>query len=80
MHRLPRRGSSGHAMTADLRLDLAESAIADLIEVHLMVIAERLDDPGAFPGYTIEPDLAAVARRIIARLLDDGWTMPESLP
>lgn len=61
-------------------LDLAEITIADLIDVHFMVIAERIGDPAAFPGYTIELTAEALARRIIARLLDDAWTMPEPSP
>jgi len=61
-------------------LSWAEYITGSLIDVHLTVIEARLDDPGAFPGYSIEPTIQALASRIVGALLDAGWTRPEITP
>jgi hypothetical protein len=58
-------------------LDYAEQQVELLIRVHLQVMAARMDNPAAFPGYCICEDLASLSRRILGDILDAGWTMPE---
>ena len=58
-------------------LDWAEYVVGSLIDVHLTVVGDRLDDPDSWPGYTIEPTIEALASRILGELLDAGWTPPE---
>ena len=40
----------------------------------------RRDNPGAFPGYCVEPGIEPLSRRILGELLDAGWAMPEPAP
>lgn len=58
-------------------IDVAEKHVTTIAEVHLMVAAARATEPAAFPGYVIELTPGALARRILAELLDIGWTAPE---
>ena len=57
-------------------IDWAEGTVGDLICVHWTVMAARAENPAAYPGYTIEPSIAALSRRILGGLLDAGWTPP----
>lgn len=56
----------------------AEEYVRDLIAAHLDVAAARVNNPAAFPGYIIEPTVAALGCRIVGELLDAGWTPPSS--
>lgn len=58
-------------------IDYAIGYVENLIGTHLMVLGCRMEDPAAFPGYIIEPTLAAVSRRIVGTLMDAGWSPPD---
>ena len=58
----------------------AESIVGGLIDIQLTVIADRINDAGAWPGYHIEPTIQALASRIIGELLDAGWQLPGPPP
>lgn len=47
------------------------------IDVFVSVVAARVENPEAFPGYVLEMTTAALSRRIVGDLLDAGWTPPE---
>lgn len=56
-----------------------EHVIETHVNVFLTVMAARVTDAGAFPGY---PPLstAVLARRILGDLMDAGWVPPEVAP
>ena len=60
-------------------LDWAEFVVWADIDWYLIVLAGHAEDPASFPGVPDNwTDPHALARRIIASLLDAGWTMPDT--
>jgi len=58
----------------------AEKRVAVLIEVHLLVVNGRAENPGSFPIYSRDLSDEALARRILGGLLAIGWTPPDISP
>jgi hypothetical protein len=58
-------------------IDWAESLVKAQIQVRDEIVIARREDPCTYPGYLLALDDAAVARRILGRLLDAGWTPPQ---
>lgn len=64
-------------------LTFAEDLVSSLIEVHILVVAERVTNPGTLLGYSC-PDISdgagieELSRCILGKLLDAGWTMPDA--
>lgn len=50
------------------------------IDAHETVWTARADNADAYPLYVLPDDPMAVARAIIGRLLDAGWTPPAVKP
>ena len=58
----------------------AEWVVGSLIEIHLIVNRDRLEDPESWPGYSIDLTVEALASRVLGELLDAGWTPPDLTP
>jgi hypothetical protein len=54
----------------------AEKTTRALIDAHMAVAAARAENPRTFPGYCIPLTTDALAGRIVAWLLDAGWSPP----
>lgn len=54
----------------------AEGRVAMLVEVHLLVVNGRAENPASFPIYSRDLSDEALARRILGGLLAIGWTPP----
>jgi hypothetical protein len=58
----------------------AHSVIGSHISAHFTILAARMENPAAFPGYVLDLTTAALSRRILGDLMDAGWTPPEVTP
>lgn len=58
----------------------AEKTVAAILKVHALIRDARAGNPAAFPCYPRDLGYGALARRILARLLDAGWTPPSFTP
>lgn len=58
-------------------LDWAIEAAAQEIQVLCEITAARRVDPATYPVYVWELSPEASARRIVGRLLEAGWQLPE---
>lgn len=56
-------------------IDVAAERVAGHLETRDEVIASRVDRPGSFPLYG-PSDKDTIARRIVANLLNAGWSPP----
>jgi hypothetical protein len=58
-------------------IDYAVEMVAMYIETSAGIRTARLAKPEAFPGFLLSLTDEATARRIVAVLMDAGWTPPE---
>jgi hypothetical protein len=58
-------------------IDYATQLVAMLIETRDEIRSARVSKPDAFPIFQCSLSDAATARRILAWLMDAGWTPPE---
>jgi hypothetical protein len=56
--------------------DDLEAQIIALFDVAMMVWSGRQKDPTSFPAYGPDQGFGVIARRIVAYMLDTGWTPP----
>lgn len=56
-------------------LDRAVRITRAVLDEGIHVIADRADNPAAHPEYG-EATLNGITRRVLARLIDDGWIPP----
>lgn len=68
-----------HKVAYDHGADPIEHAVS-LVKIHIdtrdEIRASRVTSPNAFPIFTLSLDSEPAARRIVAVLLDAGWTPP----
>lgn len=57
-------------------LDWAIKRVQTELEVFHDVQRSRAEDPATYPGYVLALTDEALARAIVGRLLDCGWTPP----
>lgn len=58
-------------------IDYAITIAKCQIEARDEVFAARLDDPNAFPVYSLDDKPETIARVIVGKLLDAGWKPPQ---
>ncbi len=58
-------------------IDQAAALCGQEVEVFAEIAAARRLDPRSYPVWTWELSPMASGRRIVGRLLDAGWTLPE---
>ena len=61
-------------------IDLAQDDICMTIDALMLVAITRALAPGSFPCSGPDPTLDILAGRIVANLLNDGWTPPPGKP